>query len=178
MENPLELTAAILAGGLGTRLRPAIADRPKVLAPVGGRPFVTHLLDQLSRTPVREVVLLAGYRAGQLRDALGDAHQGIRLRYSVEEIPLGTAGALRHALPLLQAPRSCSSTATRTATPILPRSRGIIASDPVPPALVLTHVPDTSRFGRARIGSGRPFLRFEEKGDGRAGLDQRRHLPV
>src|SRR5207302_7236012 len=94
--EPLDLTAAILAGGLGTRLRPVLADRPKVLAPVGGRPFVACLLDQLTRTGVREIVLLAGYRAGQLRAALGNAHEGIPLRYSVEEMPLGTAGALRH----------------------------------------------------------------------------------
>src|SRR5579864_8960505 len=87
---PFELTAAILAGGLGTRLRPAVADRPKVLASVGGRPFLAHLLDQLTRTAIREVVLLVGYRAGQLRDALGDMHEGIRLHYSVEEVPLGT----------------------------------------------------------------------------------------
>ena len=48
-----DVTAAILAGGLGTRLRPAVADRPKVLAPVAGRPFVTHLLDLLAAAGVR-----------------------------------------------------------------------------------------------------------------------------
>ena len=100
----MDVTAAILAGGLGTRLRPAVADRPKVLAPVGGRPYLTYLLDQLAGAGVREVVLLTGYAADEVRDALGDRYGRMRLRYSVEPAPLGTAGALRLALPLLAAP--------------------------------------------------------------------------
>jgi D-glycero-alpha-D-manno-heptose 1-phosphate guanylyltransferase len=80
----MDVTAAILAGGLGTRLRPVIPDRPKVLAPVGRRPYLTYLLDQLASASVSEVVLLAGYGADQLRDALGDCYEGMRLLYSVE----------------------------------------------------------------------------------------------
>jgi len=160
----LEITAAILAGGLGTRLRSTVADRPKVLAPVGGRPFVARLLDQLTRTAVREVVLLAGYRAGQLRDALGETHEGIRLRYSVEETPLGTAGALRHALPLLQAPTvlllngDSYCDADLAAFARHHRERFSAAS------LVLTRVPDTSRFGRVRVAQDGRVLSFDEKG--------------
>src|SRR5688500_791882 len=98
------VTGAILAGGLGTRLRPVISDRPKVLADVHGRPYLTYLLDQLSDAGVREVVLLTGHGAGLVRSALGDAHGGLLLRYSPEPAPLGTAGALRLALPLLSSP--------------------------------------------------------------------------
>jgi len=165
----LELTAAILAGGLGTRLRPAVADRPKVLAPVGGRPFVMRLLDQLTRTAVREVVLLAGYRAGQLRDSLGDAYEDIRLLYSVEELPLGTAGALRHALPLFQAPTvlllngDSYCDADLSAFTRDHRERSSTAS------LVLARVPDTSRFGRVKVAQDGRVLRFDEKSEGGPG---------
>src|SRR5262245_66499139 len=99
------LTAAILAGGKGTRLRPVVADRAKVLAPVRGRPFVTYLLDQLSAAGVAEVVLLTGYRGGQVRAALGERYRGLRLRYSREPAPLGTGGAVRHALGLFAGER-------------------------------------------------------------------------
>src|SRR5919199_537937 len=78
------VSAAILAGGLGTRLRPAVTDRPKVLAPVRGRPFLTYLLDQLAAASVSEVVLLTGYRADQVRAALGETYAGVRLVYSAE----------------------------------------------------------------------------------------------
>jgi D-glycero-alpha-D-manno-heptose 1-phosphate guanylyltransferase len=95
-------SAAILAGGLGTRLRSIVADRPKVLAPVNGRPFLAFLLDQLENAGVREVVLLIGFGADRVRLAFGDHHHVMRLAYSAEPVPLGTAGAVRLALPLLR----------------------------------------------------------------------------
>src|SRR6516225_2760963 len=89
-----DVHAVILAGGLGTRLRPAVADLPKVLAPVLGRPWVLFLLDQLAGAGLRHVVLLTGYKAGQVRDEIGDHYRGMHLTYSTEPTPLGTAGAV------------------------------------------------------------------------------------
>jgi len=70
--NGLEnTTAVILAGGLGTRLREVVADRPKVMALVAGRPFLTHLLDQLADSGIRKTVLCTGYLAEIIRNELG-----------------------------------------------------------------------------------------------------------
>src|SRR5438105_3788922 len=102
--NHLGVSAAILAGGLGTRLRPAVADRPKVLAPIHGRPYLTFLLDQLADAFIEEVVLLTGFQAGQVRRTLGETYAGMRLLYSEEPAPLGTAGAVRWALDKLSLP--------------------------------------------------------------------------
>src|SRR6185437_12914125 len=105
MTEPLEdVTGVILAGGLGTRLRSSIADRPKVLAPVHGRPYLTYLLDQLAEAGLCRVVLLTGYLADQVRAAFGDSYADLSLTYSPEPSPLGTAGALRRALPYLLSP--------------------------------------------------------------------------
>ncbi len=88
----------MLAGGLGTRLRPRFGDLPKPLAPLRGRPFLAHQLEALAARGVREAVLCVGYGADQVRAALGDgADLGVELRYSVEAEPLGTGGALLHA---------------------------------------------------------------------------------
>ncbi len=95
MEDLSKVTAAILAGGLGTRLRPVVPDRPKVLADVRGRPFLAYLLDNLVVQGVREVVLCTGYLGEQIRKAFGETWGPLRLWYSQEEAPLGTAGALR-----------------------------------------------------------------------------------
>src|SRR5215207_2458319 len=82
MANPLDgVSAAILAGGLGTRLRSVVADRPKVLAPVAGRPFLFFLLEHLAAAGVREAVLLVGFGAGQVRAAVGDRFAGMRVAY-------------------------------------------------------------------------------------------------
>src|SRR5437899_2628493 len=96
------LSAAILVGGLGTRLRGIVADRPKVLAEVRGRPFLAYLLDQLVASGFQDVVLCTGYRSEQVKEVFGDGYGPLRIVYSEETVPLGTAGALRLALPLLQ----------------------------------------------------------------------------
>jgi D-glycero-alpha-D-manno-heptose 1-phosphate guanylyltransferase len=92
------LTAVILAGGLGTRLQKVLPDRPKVLAPVHGRPFLTYILDLLEQAGGRQVVLCTGFGARQVREALGDSYNSLSLAYSEEPQPLGTGGALRLAL--------------------------------------------------------------------------------
>ena len=103
MASPLgNVSAAILAGGLGTRLRAVVADRPKVLAPVAGKPYLAHLLAQLNRAGIRETTLLVGYAANQVREAFGLEFDGMKLNYSVEPEPLGTGGAFRFALQFLR----------------------------------------------------------------------------
>jgi D-glycero-alpha-D-manno-heptose 1-phosphate guanylyltransferase len=97
-----DLPALILAGGLGTRLRPAFDAGPKGLAPVGGRPFLQYLLQQIYRAGFYNVVLCVGYGRRLIEEAIGDgARWGLRVRYSVETQPLGTAGAVKRAGSLI-----------------------------------------------------------------------------
>ncbi len=97
-----QLTCVILAGGLGTRLRPVVNDRQKVMANVAGRPFLTYVLDQIVHAGIQRAVVCSGYLGDSLSNVLKDDYQGLQLVYSHEEIPLGTAGALKQALPLLK----------------------------------------------------------------------------
>jgi NDP-sugar pyrophosphorylase family protein len=94
------MQCVILAGGLGTRMPEATADRPKALLPVGGRPFVDHQLELLAAGGVEDVVLCVGYGGDALRNHVGDgARFGLSVRYVDEGTELkGTAGALRLAL--------------------------------------------------------------------------------
>jgi NDP-sugar pyrophosphorylase family protein len=90
---------------MGTRLKPRFGDLPKPLAPIGGRPFLVRQLEWLRGRGIARAVILAGYGAGQLRDALGDgAAIGVELDYSVEETPLGTGGALKLAARFVDGP--------------------------------------------------------------------------
>jgi NDP-sugar pyrophosphorylase family protein len=95
--------AAILAGGLATRLNPVTREIPKPLLEVGGHPFIHHQMELLKRKGIREVVICAGHLGEQIRDYLGDGENfGLGARYSFDgEKLLGTGGALRKALPLL-----------------------------------------------------------------------------
>lgn len=96
--------AVVLAGGLGTRMLPRTESVPKFLLDVAGRPFGARLLERLARCGYGEAVLCIGHLGGAIRSAIGDgAALGIAVRYADEgEVLLGTAGALRRALGLLE----------------------------------------------------------------------------
>lgn len=94
---------AILAGGLATRLRPLTETIPKALLEVAGEPFLAHQFRLLVRNGIRHAVLCTGYLGEKIRDFAGDGSRfGLRLDYSSDGPRLlGTAGAIRQALPLL-----------------------------------------------------------------------------
>lgn len=97
------LPVVILAGGRATRLRPLSDSLPKSLVPVAGEPFLAHQLRLLAAAGISEVVLAIGYLGAQIKQFAGDGSRfGLRIRYSADgPTPLGTAGAVRQALPLL-----------------------------------------------------------------------------
>jgi NDP-sugar pyrophosphorylase family protein len=97
------LSMAILAGGLATRLRPVTEKIPKSLLDVNGEPFIAHQLRLLQAKGIGHVVLCVGFLGEQIRDVIGDGRSfGVKVEYSFDgEKLLGTAGAIRNALPLL-----------------------------------------------------------------------------
>lgn len=160
-----DIQAAILAGGMGTRLRSVVADRPKVLAKVGDRPFLAYLLDKLAAAGIAEVVLCIGYLGTQVQTTFGDTYKNINLVYSQESSPLGTAGALRLALPLLKS----ESVLVMNGDSFCDVSfrdfwtRHCIKKAEV--TLALTKVSDTRRYGRVQVDREGRVLSFEEKGN-------------
>lgn len=96
------MQAVILAGGFGTRLRPITEAIPKPMVPVAGVPYLEHQLRELARREVRDIVLLTGYLGHQIEEYFLDGScLGLSIRYSNEDKPLGTGGALRQAANLL-----------------------------------------------------------------------------
>jgi NDP-sugar pyrophosphorylase family protein len=90
--------AVILAGGLGTRMRPITETIPKPMIPVAGKPFLQHQLELLSGFRIHDVLLLVAFRGKQMEDHFGDgAALRCHITYVHEPSPLGTGGALQHA---------------------------------------------------------------------------------
>jgi mannose-1-phosphate guanylyltransferase len=87
--------ALVLAGGEGTRLRPLTYTVPKPVMPLAGRPFLSFMLDWAHGHGVDEVILSCGFMSDDVKRVLGDIYDGMRLRYVIEEEPLGTAGPVR-----------------------------------------------------------------------------------
>ncbi len=159
-----KLTAALLVGGLGTRLKPVVADRPKVLAEVRGRPFLEVILRRLTEAGVRRAVLLTGYRGSDVRETLGPSYGSLSLSYSHEEQPLGTAGAVRNAghlfdtdpILVMNGDSSCNADLGRFLLRYLKKKSAA--------GLVLTRVPDAGRFGLVETDKEGRVSRFVEKG--------------
>src|SRR5205085_12639076 len=100
---PELMPAVILAGGEARRLRPLTDHLPKALVDVAGRPFLWHQLQLLKNHGIRRIVLAVGYLGESIQERFGDGSEvGIELEYSFDgPVLLGTAGAIRQALPLL-----------------------------------------------------------------------------
>ncbi|HUN60352.1 MAG TPA: nucleotidyltransferase family protein [Candidatus Sulfotelmatobacter sp.] len=92
----------ILCGGAGTRLRSVTGEAPKSLARIGKRPFLEILFNQLRRHGFDRVILAVGYQKDLILSHFGEQAFGLRIAYSVELTPLGTGGAIRNALTLMQ----------------------------------------------------------------------------
>jgi len=92
----LPLTAVVMAGGFGARLQPLTDDLPKPMLPLGGRPLMQLIIEQLRQSGIRRVNVTTHYKPEKITKYFGDGHDfGVELNYVTEDHPLGTAGALR-----------------------------------------------------------------------------------
>lgn len=168
-------TCLILAGGLGTRLRPVLDGVPKCLAPISGRPFLAHQLEALARGGVSSAVICTGYLAAQVRDRFGSQYAGIDLTYSVEDEPLGTGGALRLAIARTSGDEFLIVNGDSFTAVNYRELASVFYARNRQPLMVLTEVADTTRYGRVEWGrdasdaAAHPVERFLEKGAGGPG---------
>ena len=163
------LLAVILCGGQGTRLRTVVPDLPKALAPIQGRPVLAYQIEWLSRSGFEQIVLCVGYRWEAIHAHFGDGDRyGVKLAYSVEQTPLGTAGCLKLAEPLISEPALVlnGDTLLSIAPAELSRyhnERGALVTLGVAP------VPDASDSGSVTLDRQDRITSFREKESG-AGL--------
>jgi NDP-sugar pyrophosphorylase family protein len=154
----------VLAGGLGTRIRPVLGDTPKLLAPIGGRPYLRHLLDWLRKFGARRIVLGLGQGAGAVLDHL-KAHPAadLDIHTVVEPSPLGTAGAIRfaraelHSDPVLVLNGDTFVNADLCALLARQRETGALGT------LVCVDVDDAGRYGRVMLDVRGRIEGFAEK---------------
>ena len=99
------MKAVVMAGGEGSRLRPLTIRRPKPMVPIAGKPVMEHILNLLKRHGITEVVVTVQYLASNIEDYFGNGSQlGMRITYSREDVPLGTAGSVKNAEDQLTEP--------------------------------------------------------------------------
>ncbi len=157
------LEAVILAGGLGTRLRGVLDDRPKVLAPIGDKPFLDHLLRALALAGTERVLLCLGHLADKVVAHLAANPPPLPVDWIIEPKPLGTGGALRLARPRLGQRLALVMNGDTWIGFDLAGLRRRLAESAAPGALVYAQVPDVSRFGRLELDRDGYIAAFHEK---------------
>jgi len=96
MEGAPAMKAVVMAGGEGTRLRPLTSNQPKPMVPIVGKPCMEHILELLREHGMEDVVVTLAFMPQSIRSYFGSGESlGLRIEYSVEEVPLGTAGSVR-----------------------------------------------------------------------------------
>jgi len=159
------MKAIIMAGGEGTRLRPLTVHRPKPLVPVAGKPIMQHIIELLQRHGFKEAVVTVHYLADEIEGYFGDGEEfGISLRYSVEDVPLGTAGSVKKAAETFDLNETLLILSGDALTDInleeaiaFHRDRGALVT------IVLSRVPNPLEYGVVVVDERGAIQRFMEK---------------
>ena len=156
-------TLLVLAGGFGTRLRQAVPDVPKPLAPVCGRPFLVHLIENCVLQGADNIVFLLHFEAKKIERILSNMINeglldGVRIRTIIEKKPLGTGGSILNALKTIKLKDSFmainADTWLGTGLKVMSSSKA--------PSLAAIQVEDCSRYGSLSIVGGNVH-KFQEK---------------
>jgi D-glycero-alpha-D-manno-heptose 1-phosphate guanylyltransferase len=157
------MEAIVLAGGLGTRLASRLNGVPKPMAPVAGRPFLEILLAQLERAGCTRALLSVGHLHSVIQTHFGSSFLGLRLEYIVEDVPLGTGGAIRRSLPLA----SEKSVLVLNGDTFLQADYAAMMRFHLAQAagltIAVTHQDDIARYGGVTL-KDRRIASFQEKG--------------
>ena len=158
------MQAVLLAGGLGTRLRSVVSDRPKPMALVDGKPFMEYVIMQLKKYGIDEIIFAVGYKGSMVEEYFKDGRKlGVKVSYAYEEELLGTAGAIKNAGKLVTDDRFFVLNADTFYQMDYSRLTKLAGEQNLDMALVLRRVEDVSRYGRAELdGEGR-LGSFNEK---------------
>jgi mannose-1-phosphate guanylyltransferase len=157
------MKALILAGGKATRLEPLTINTPKALIPVLNVPFLEYVIRNLAGHNIEEIVLAMGHLSQPIEDYLGDGSKfGVRLNYSIEDSPLGSAGAAKNAEMYLDGTflvlnGDIFSDMDFTAMIELHRKKKAKAT------IAVTPVDDPTRYGLVDTDEGGRVTRFLEK---------------
>jgi NDP-sugar pyrophosphorylase family protein len=160
------MNAVILAGGKGTRLRPLTLNTPKPIVPILTRPFLALQIELLEKTGIENIVLSLSYQPRRIEEIFGDGGDlGVRIHYTMEQEPLGTAGAVKNAEGFL-----AGRTVVFNGDVLSDLDLGAVLrfheSSGARATIVLTPVPDPSAYGLVETEADGRVRRFLEKPSG------------
>lgn len=157
-------TVCILAGGLGTRLKDVVPGQQKVIADIGGKPYIVRLIEQVASAGATDVVLCTGYRGEKVAELIGDSCTGVRIQCSQENERLGTGGALALAVSFVKGDNLIAMNGDSYCGVDFPRLLRAHNQSGCLATVSVVQVEDTSRFGRVEMNDANRITKFIEKG--------------
>lgn len=155
-------SAIILAGGLGTRLRSAVPDLPKCMAPVNGRPFIGYVIEHFRQQGIQHFIFALGYKSEAFHDYLEQSAVG-SYDLSIEEEPLGTGGGIRQACSLLPGTHAIVANGDTLFKANLGSLANFHTDRNADCTLCLKPMQQFSRYGVVEIDAEQRILDFKEK---------------
>jgi NDP-sugar pyrophosphorylase family protein len=161
--NPDALDAVILCGGLGIRLQSVLKDKPKPMADFNDRPFLDLLIEYVGRFGFRRFILCSGHKGGLIQQYFENKNDDKTYVISQETSPLGTAGAIKHAAPLINSDVFLAMNGDSfceidlTSLMDFHNSKNALAS------VALAPMEDTSDYGGVTLGENDEIISFDEK---------------
>lgn len=159
------IKAIVLAGGFGTRLKHITKDTPKPMAPINGVPFLAFVLDHLIKYGITDITLAVSYKRDVIKDYFKDSYHDASIRYSVEDTPLGTGGAIVKAIDgATDADYLIINGDTLFPVNIGEMYQDFISS-PANIQIAVKHMDETGRYGRIDFDEKNVVQKFVEKGE-------------
>ena len=183
-----DIDVVILCGGLGTRLSPFVKNQPKAMVEIGGRPFLDILIEYVASFGHRRFILCTGHKSGYIENYYKNKKKSLEYVFSVEQNPMGTAGALKNAEPLIKSnpflgfngDSFCAVDLKKLLDFHIPRK--LIAS------IAVTPTQKQDDYGSVQINENNEIIKFNEKNPSKTstlvnagiyGFDKKvfRHMP-
>ncbi len=160
------MTALILAGGEGKRLRSVINDVPKPMAPINEKPFLEYLILQLKKQNIKDIIFSIGYKGSIIRSYFQDGgNWDINIEYSEEDNPLGTGGALRKAGELIADEQFIVMNGDSFFDIEFKQLISFHEDKQAVATIGLAYVETIERYGQVGIGNDGEITKFVEKGN-------------
>ena len=167
MSDLSKVMVVVLAGGMGTRLRKVVIDRPKVIAEINGRPFLYYILDQMIEVGINKAIISTGYMADTVEETVGVLYKSLHVDYSKEKTPLGTGGALKLAGQTIDT-EYCLVINGDSYTEFDLISLFMAHKQKNANITILVKaVDDSTRFGTIQMNKQNEIIKFMEKGSGK-----------
>ena len=155
--------AIILAGGLGTRLREVVADRPKCMALINGKPFLHYLVEYLQKEGITHFIFSVGYMHEMIEDYLKRMQPAISYQISLEEEPMGTGGGIKLACELARDENVIVCNGDTMYKVNIAELAGVHSSKYADCTLALKPMQDFDRYGVVELNEDQSVLSFKEK---------------